>query len=106
MPDPHVIETRRLILRPLTAADCTAFHALLVEPGVRRYLLDDEVVTLDWVVGAIADSVRRFAVGDLGLWALRLRAPEPDTDAAISTAVTDVVGFCGFRDFLNRRKPN
>jgi [ribosomal protein S5]-alanine N-acetyltransferase len=88
---PHsapALRTERLELRPFSAGDAAALHALFVDPEVRRYLLDDRVVEAGWVDGEIAASRDRFAGGGLGLWAIRRR----DDDR--------VLGFVGFREFF------
>jgi ribosomal-protein-alanine N-acetyltransferase len=38
------IKTARLSLRPFTLADVEAIHQLWIEPGMRKYLWDDEII--------------------------------------------------------------
>ena len=65
------LRTQRLDLEPLGAPDLTAFHALSTEQGIRRYLWDDEVITLDRAREALEASDRswadsmRFSTGSL-----------------------------------------
>lgn len=73
--------------RPLSLADASTFHRLLIDPHVRRYLLDGEIVDREWSDEAIADSDRLFAARGLGLW-LMFEADDEDP-----------MGFCGFRVF-------
>ena len=81
------IETARLRLRPYRPADLDALHALFTDPGVRRYLLDGEVVSRDWVAGEIRASMELFARRGGGQWALFPRGEHA------------LIGFCGYRHF-------
>lgn len=78
----------RLELRPIDPEDAGELLAVFQDPAVRRYLLDDLLVSIDWVHDEIATSNERFTSIGAGLWALRLReAPE-------------IIGFVGFRPFF------
>lgn len=78
------LETTRLRLTPFAPEDAAELLAVFRNADVRRYLLDDTVVSPDWVAEEIAASARRFAEGKLGLWSLRLHGTKP------------VIGFAGF----------
>ncbi len=82
-----VIETARLRLRPYTGDDLDALHRLFTDPGVRRYLLDDEVVGRDFVEHEIKETRALFEKQGFGQFAIRFK----DED--------DVIGFCGYRFF-------
>lgn len=92
MPTDHDLTTDRLALRPFRPRDHARLVHLFREPSVRRYLLDDEIVSDEWVRDEIAASERRFAGSSLGLWTLRLRGAE-------ATGTDEIVGFAGFREF-------
>ena len=62
------LTTRRLRLRPVTAADARPLHALWTTPGVRRYLWDDEAIPFERTEGAIVLSGQLFAERRHGLW--------------------------------------
>ena len=83
----HLITTERCELRPLRPEDAGEIHGLLLEELVRRYLLDGERVSRDWVDAVIADSNAAFAAHGLGLWAARERG------------AAAILGFTGYRDF-------
>ncbi len=85
----HVIETARLVLRPVRAAEAADLHALLVHKDVRRYLTDGVAMSLAWVEGIIRDSETSFATRGLGLWAVREHGALP------------LMGLTGFRDFYD-----
>ena len=82
-----IVTTDRLLLRPLSLADLEAAHALWTEPGVRRFLFDDLIISREQAASEINDSAERFATTGCGLWGVRLRE-EPD-----------LIGFCGYRPF-------
>jgi len=80
---PTALETRRLDLRALGPAEAPVLHRLCDEPAVRRYLFDDEPVSLGEVRAMIGRSEKDFAAGGVGLFGLRPR----DAKA--------LIGFCG-----------
>jgi [ribosomal protein S5]-alanine N-acetyltransferase len=77
----------RLRYRELGAGDADAFHALVTDAHVRRYLLDGEVLPRSWCEAAIATSVASFAAQGVGLWMIW------ETGSA---AATQPIGFCGY----------
>jgi ribosomal-protein-alanine N-acetyltransferase len=83
------IATERTILRPFTASDADDLLTVFRDPEVRRYLLDDVLVSAAWVGDEIVASDGRFARSGTGLWSIR---PAGDTR---------VVGFVGFREFFD-----
>ncbi len=82
--EPFVIETTRLRLRPFRPEDLDELHRLFVEPGVRKFLWDDEVIPKERARSVIEASVHSFEAEGFGLWAASL----PKEDA--------LIGFCGF----------
>ena len=85
MAAPH-LATRRTALRPLTADDLAATHALWTNPGVRKYLWDDVVIHEDQAAEVVAASERHFQQFGYGLWAVSERPGDPR-----------LMGVCGFR---------
>lgn len=84
-----LLETPRLALVPFAPADRAALHRVFTDAHVRRYLLDDALVGLDWVDDEIAASAGRFAEGGAGLWSVRERG------------AAEIIGFTGFRPFFD-----
>ena len=84
-----VLPTDRTRLRPFAVSDAESLFAIFRDSDVRRYLLDDELVTAEWVRDEITSSEFRFAESGTGLWSIQLR-PGPE-----------VIGFAGFRDFFD-----
>lgn len=87
--DAPVLRTSRLVLRAFAAADIEDLLALFRDPHVRRWLLDDDLVTKEWVESEIAESDARFRSRGCGLWALTEGAHDP------------IIGFVGFRPFFD-----
>lgn len=79
----------RLRFEPLSARQVEAFHRLVVDPHVRRYLMDGRVMSPEWSRAAAEDSERLFARRGVGIWLLTER------DASDASPV----GFAGFRIF-------
>jgi ribosomal-protein-alanine N-acetyltransferase len=81
------IETARLWLRPFTPEDEDALHRLWIDPDVRKYLWDGEVVSRERVAAVIEESVASFEKKGLGLWGIFPRDEEI------------LIGFSGFWHF-------
>ena len=79
-----MLETERLLLRPLSADEVGSLCRISNEPNVRLYLWDDEPVSEATIKGLIAQSERMFSQEQIGLFGVRVRGSE------------DLVGFCGF----------
>ncbi len=83
------IVTERLVLLPFAEAEADELLRLFRDASVRRYLLDDTMVTAEWMKGEIAASRGRFARSGMGLWSVRTKGQN------------QIIGFGGFRDFFD-----
>lgn len=83
-----MLRSERLTMLPISEADAESLLVVFQDSAVRRYLLDDTTVSIEWVKHEIASSNERFASAGAGLWAIRL------------AGTTRIVGFVGFREFL------
>ncbi len=81
------LETSRLWLRPFDMADAESLHQLWVEPAVRKYLWDDQIISPDTVVEVIEASKKSFAEYGVGFWTLTGKEG------------IETFGFCGQRHF-------
>ncbi|MEK6283792.1 MAG: GNAT family N-acetyltransferase [Acidobacteriota bacterium] len=81
---PLKVETARLRLRPFTLEDVDDLYRIWTEPGVRRYLWDDEIIPRARVASIIETSLASFESHGFGLWAVLPKAEEA------------LIGFCGF----------
>ncbi len=81
------METDRLSLRPFLREDCEALHALWIAPGMRKFLWDDEVISVETAAAVIESSIESFAAAGFGFWTLHL------------SPGGKLIGFCGLRHF-------
>ncbi len=81
------LETTRLRLRSVDLADADSLHQLWIEPAVRKYLWDDQIISRDTVVDVIDASEKSFAECGFGFWTLTGKEH------------SETLGFCGLRHF-------
>lgn len=81
------MSSARLVYRELGVHDLGAFHALVVDAHIKRYLLDGEDMTRDWARAEILASRERFDSQGIGIWLV------------FESAQGEPIGFCGFRVF-------
>jgi RimJ/RimL family protein N-acetyltransferase len=74
----------RLTYEPLEPAHLDAFHRLVEDEHVRRYLMDGDVFPREWSAERIRDSQALFRRRGVGIW------------LAFDKAARELVGFCGF----------
>src|SRR5215207_5841805 len=79
-----MLETERLVLRPLSADEADSLHRISNEPNVRLYLWDDELISEATIKSFIALSDGMFLKEKIGLFGVRMRGSE------------DLLGFGGF----------
>lgn len=85
----RLLTSRRTELRPFAAADAGEILRVFRDADVRRYLLDDKLVSAEWVDDEIAASDERFERIGAGLWSIRL------------AGAPAIIGFTGFREFFD-----
>jgi ribosomal-protein-alanine N-acetyltransferase len=81
------IETARLTMRPFAANDTDELHRMWIDPGVRKFLWDDQVIPREMAVAIVESSIDSFAQHGFGFWAVCFK-----DDLAL-------VGFGGLRHF-------
>ncbi|HEY6098084.1 MAG TPA: GNAT family N-acetyltransferase [Anaeromyxobacter sp.] len=67
------LETPRLLLRPLSLGDVGAVRSLLIDPDVRRWMCDGQVLPEATVRAAVEQSLAGFRWRGAGMFALRLK---------------------------------
>jgi ribosomal-protein-alanine N-acetyltransferase len=82
--DKPMLQTERLVLRPLSSDEVDFLHRISNEPKVRLYLWDDEHISEATIKSFIAQSDRMISEEKIGLFGVRLRGR------------ADLLGFCGF----------
>ena len=88
-----VLNTSRLNLRPCELNDLHELHQLWTEPGVRRFLLDDRLISQSDAEAYIRLSLDCFANHGFGFWVFRLKGEG------------GILGFCGFRIIEDAAEP-
>lgn len=83
-----VLDTPRLRLAPFRTDEAGLLHQLWMDPGVRRYLWDDQVIPPEQTVEILTKSEELFRQHGYGLWSLRLRDEGPQPG--------ELAGFAGF----------
>jgi [ribosomal protein S5]-alanine N-acetyltransferase len=78
------MRSERLQYRPIDAASLDAFHSLVTDEHVRRYLLDGSIVSREWSEERMRASESLFTRRGVGIW------------IAHTTSSDELVGFCGF----------
>jgi ribosomal-protein-alanine N-acetyltransferase len=79
-----MVTSPRLAYEPVRLDTLDAFHALIEDAHVRRYLMDGEVMPRAWSEDRVRDSIALFERRGVGLWLAR------DTDS------NALAGFGGF----------
>jgi [ribosomal protein S5]-alanine N-acetyltransferase len=78
------MKSARLRYRRVEPAELDAFHRLVQDSHVRRYLMDGNVFPREWSAERIDDSQALFARRNVGLWLVD------------ESATGALIGFCGF----------
>jgi [ribosomal protein S5]-alanine N-acetyltransferase len=78
------ISSPRLVYERVSLATLHAFHSLVVDAHVRRYLMDDTIFPREWTEERVRDSEALFVTRGVGLWLAR------------ELASGTLAGFCGF----------
>jgi RimJ/RimL family protein N-acetyltransferase len=89
-----LIATARLMMRPFATNDVDALHRLWIDPGVRKFLWDDQIIPRETAVAVVESNIDSFATHDFGLWAIFFKN-DPK-----------LIGFGGLRHFTEDGSEN
>jgi ribosomal-protein-alanine N-acetyltransferase len=81
------IETSRLMMRPFAMDEVDDLHRLWTDPGVRKFLWDDQVIPRETAVAVVESSIESFVNHGFGFWAICFKN-DPE-----------LIGFGGLRHF-------
>jgi [ribosomal protein S5]-alanine N-acetyltransferase len=90
------LKTNRLRLVPITMDHVAALHTLSIDPDVRKYLFEDQIIPLARVEEMIVTSQTCFDTHGVGFFALYVHIANDPYDGQFS-------GFCGLRMFENAK---
>ena len=79
------MRSARLRYHPVEPGTLDAFHGLVQDEHVRRYMMDGQVLPREWSEQRVQESRALFESREVGIWL----AHDKTTD--------ELVGFCGFR---------
>jgi RimJ/RimL family protein N-acetyltransferase len=85
--------SERLRYHPTEPANLDAFHRLVQDEHVRRYMMDGNVFPREWSAERIRQSQALFERRGVGTW------------LAYDKNTNDLVGFCGFENLPGRPDP-
>ena len=87
-----VLQSKRLLLKPVDLSDLETLHNQFIDPVVRRYLWDDESIPLQKTDDLIRQSISQFRQEKCGLWMIYLDKKLP-------------IGFTGLWYFFSESQP-
>lgn len=88
-----VLETQRLLLRPILESELNVLHSIFIDPSVRKYLCDDKVFTLQQVEEMLTKSQRLLDEKKFGLWFIETQDEK------------ETIGFVGLWCFFEEEQP-
>lgn len=80
-----LIESDRLRLRQFTYDDLDDIYRIWIDPDVRKYLWDDEIISKEKAENILTYCIDFFQENGFGIWAI------------IHKQQDELIGFCGFR---------
>lgn len=87
------LETSRLILKPVSKSDKPILQKIFTDDFVKKYLFDDESLSLEQTSEFVETSSKTFAENGYGLWLLKLKE------------TNETVGFGGLWTFFDEAQP-
>ncbi|MBG1269928.1 GNAT family N-acetyltransferase [Nostoc sp. WHI] len=88
-----ILETQRLVLKPILKSGLNTLHAILIDSYVRKYLCDDKIFLLEQVEEMVSLSQNNFEEKRLGLWFIETKNEQ------------EITGFVGLWDFFDEEQP-
>ena len=81
------MESERLSYSEVGIVHLYVFHSLVQDDDIRRYLLDGQVLPIEWSAETIRASQSLFDRRGVGIWLVRHKL------------TGELIGFCGFVEF-------
>ncbi|MEG3989033.1 GNAT family N-acetyltransferase [Microcoleus sp. S28C3] len=88
-----ILETQRLVLKPIVESDLNTLHGMLTNFYVRRYLCDGEILSLQQVEEMLAENKKLFEENKFGLWFIETKNDR------------ETIGFVGLWYFFEEAQP-
>lgn len=74
-------------MRPFVMSDIDELHRLWIDPGVRKFLWDDQVIPRETAAAVVESGIESFLHNGFGFWAIYLKNH------------AELIGFSGLRRF-------
>jgi ribosomal-protein-alanine N-acetyltransferase len=88
-----ILTTQRLVLTPILEEELHILHVILNDAHVKRYLCDNDALSLQQVTEMLHQSQQHFAKERFGLWFIRMHDQ------------SDVIGLVGLWYFFDEAQP-
>ena len=89
----HEMFTERLALIPFRYGDYNLFHQLNVDPYIRQFMWDNEIISLDTAKDIMQKNESHFEKDNFGIWKVILK----ETD--------ELIGYTGLWYFFSEQQP-
>jgi [ribosomal protein S5]-alanine N-acetyltransferase len=87
------LETQRLVLKPILDSELNTLHAIFIDSHVRKYLCDNQILSLQQVEQMFIQSNKHFAEEKFGLWFVETKSDQ------------EIIGFVGLYYFFEEKQP-
>ncbi len=88
-----ILESQRLLLKPILPSQLHTLHSIFIDPYVRKYLCDDRIFSLQQVEEMLIESQKLFNEQRFGLWFIETRDEQK------------IIGFAGLWYFFAEKQP-
>jgi [ribosomal protein S5]-alanine N-acetyltransferase len=88
-----ILETERLVLKPIVESDLNTLHTIFIDAYVKRYLCDGEIWPLQQVEEMLVENTKLFAEKQFGLWFIETKSDR------------EIMGFVGLWYFFEETQP-
>jgi len=88
-----ILETQRLLLKPILESELSTLHAIFIDSYVRKYLCDGKILPLQQVEEMLTESQKNFKEKRFGLWFVETKSEK------------EIIGFVGLWDFFDEKQP-
>ena len=87
------LQSERLDLKPFESTDFSLFHQINTDPFVRKYLWDDESISLETAKEILQKNTKHFQNDEFGLWKIQLKTE------------VKTIGYAGLWYFYEEAQP-
>jgi [ribosomal protein S5]-alanine N-acetyltransferase len=88
-----ILESQRLLLKPILESQLYTLHNIFINPYVRKYLCDDRIFSLQQVEEMLRESQKLFNEQRFGLWFIETKGEQK------------IIGFAGLWYFFAENQP-